>query len=98
MMITSTSALAITGLLGAAALAMPSLAAQIKAAETSVLAKEASVLAKKEASVLAQDRPDVRPIAGSCSQQVWPNFDASCLRSHGPVVLVREVHLVTARR
>jgi len=91
MMIPSTSALAIIGLLAATALALPSLAPQIKARETSLLAKEAGVLAKA-------DRPDIRPLADTCSQQVWPNFDTSCLRSNDSVAPVRDVRLVTARR
>lgn len=91
MMIPSTSALAITGLLAATGLALPSLAPQIKARETSLLAKEAGVLAKAE-------RPDIRPLADICSQQVWPNFDTSCLRSNDSVTPVRDVRLVTARR
>lgn len=91
MMITSASALAITGLLGATALALPSLAAQVKTGETGGLAKAATVLAKG-------DRPDIRPIARNCSQQVWPNYDASCLRSDGSAARVREVRLITARR
>jgi hypothetical protein len=91
MMISSTSALAITGLLAATALALPSLAPQVKARETSLFAKEASVLTKA-------DRPDIRPIAGNCSQQVWPNFDTSCLRGNDSVAPVRDVRLVTARR
>jgi hypothetical protein len=26
------------------------------------------------------DRLDIRPIGVQCSQQAWPNFEASCLR------------------
>jgi hypothetical protein len=32
-------------------------------------------------AVLAKaDRAPVQPVRSSCSQQNWPNFDASCLR------------------
>jgi hypothetical protein len=44
------------------------------------------------------DRLDVRPAARNCSQQVWPNFDGTCLRSGESGVAVREARLVTARR
>ena len=33
-----------------------------------------------------------------CSQQAWPNFEASCLRVAGSKMLVREARLVTAER
>jgi hypothetical protein len=40
------------------------------------------------------DRLDIR----NCSQQLWPNFDTSCLRSSESGLPVLEVRLVTARR
>jgi hypothetical protein len=40
------------------------------------------------------DRLDFR----NCSQQLWPNFDTSCLRSSEPGLAVLDVRLVTARR
>jgi hypothetical protein len=40
------------------------------------------------------DRLDVR----NCSQQLWPYFDTSCLRSSESGLAVLEVRLVTARR
>jgi hypothetical protein len=81
-MIKSLTALAIFAALGASVIALPGLAAQVEASETVALAKA--------------DRLDVRPVARNCSQQVWPNFDASCLRKDD--VMVREARLVTARR
>ena len=33
-----------------------------------------------------------------CSQQAWPNFEASCLRRAGTGIMVREARLVTADR
>jgi hypothetical protein len=81
-MIKSLTALAIFALLGASVIALPGFAPQVEASETVALAKA--------------DRLDVRPVARNCSQQVWPNFDASCLRSGD--VTVREARLVTARR
>jgi hypothetical protein len=83
-MIKSITALAIFGLLGAAVVALPAFAPRLKAGETIALAKA--------------DRPVIRPIAENCLQQVWPNFDASCLRSGESGMLILEARLVTARR
>jgi hypothetical protein len=83
-MIKSITALAISGFLGAAVVASPDVAPQVKAGETITLAKG--------------DRSTIRPTSGNCLQQVWPNFDASCLRSSEPDVMIREARLVTARR
>jgi hypothetical protein len=83
-MIRSITALAIFGLLGAAVVALPAFAPQVKASETITLAKGA--------------RSAIRPIAQNCLQQVWPNFDASCLRSGESGIMILEARLVTARR
>ncbi len=57
---------------------------------------------KVEASVpqaLAKgDRLDIRPIGKDCSQQAWPNFEASCLRGAVNKTTVRQARLVTADR
>jgi hypothetical protein len=81
-MIKSFTALAIFALLGASVVALPGFAPRVEASETVALAKA--------------DRLDIRPVALNCSQQVWPNFDASCLRKGEAAV--REARLVTARR
>ena len=81
-MIKSLTALAIFAILGASVIALPGFAPQVEASETAALAKA--------------DRLELRSIAPNCSQQVWPNFDASCLRKGE--VMVREARLVTARR
>jgi hypothetical protein len=83
-MIRSLAALAVFMLLGALVIALPGFAPQVEAGETMVLAKA--------------DRLEVRPGGLNCRQQVWPNFDESCLRrgeSGGPV---REARLVTEHR
>jgi hypothetical protein len=77
--IKSLTALAIFGLLGAAAVALPGFAPRVEARETVALVKA--------------DRLDVR----NCSQQLWPNFDTSCLRSESGLAVL-DVRLVTARR
>ncbi|MGA7803818.1 hypothetical protein [Bradyrhizobium sp.] len=82
-MIKSFTALAIFSLLGAAVVALPSIAPPALAVETTALAKA--------------DQLAVGPIAGNCSQQIWPNFDASCLRSEKPGIIVHEVRQITAQ-
>jgi hypothetical protein len=81
-MMKSLSALAIFAFLGATVVALPGFAPQVEASETVALAKA--------------DRLELRQVAQNCSQQVWPNFDASCLRKGE--AMVREARLVTARR
>jgi hypothetical protein len=81
-MIKSLTGLAIFALLGASVVALPGLAPQVEAREAVALAKA--------------DRLDLRPVPQNCAQQVWPNFDASCLRKGE--VMVREARLITARR
>ena len=44
------------------------------------------------------DRLDIRTIGRDCSQQAWPNFEASCLRRAGTKTDVRHARLVTADR
>jgi hypothetical protein len=38
------------------------------------------------------------PAVGDCSQQAWPNFEASCLRAAVTKTSVRQARLVTADR
>ena len=83
-MIKSLAALAIFALLGASVIALPGFAPSVEARETGALAKA--------------DLLDIRPVARNCSQQVWPNFDGSCLRQSESGLVVREARLVTARR
>jgi hypothetical protein len=80
----SFAALGIFALLGAAVIALPGFAPAVEAREVAAMAKA--------------DRLDIRSIAGNCAQQVWPNFDRSCLREGQSGVQVREARLVTARR
>jgi hypothetical protein len=82
-MIKSFSALAVMFVLGAAVVALPGFAPQVKADESVALAKA--------------DRLPVRSTARECSSQVWPDLGASCLRS-SQAGIVREARLVTARR
>jgi hypothetical protein len=81
-MIKSLTTLAIFAVLGASVIALPGFAPQVPASETVALAEA--------------DRLEVQTVARNCSRQVWPNFDASCLRKGE--TMVREARLVTARR
>ena len=83
-MIKSLTALAIFALLGASVIALPGFAPDVRASEPVALAKA--------------DRLAIHPIVRNCASQVWPNFDAACLREDGPAALIRTVSLTTARR
>lgn len=81
-MIKALSAIAVAGFIAAALTILPGFAPQVEASTPVALAKA--------------DRLDVRAAGPSCSQQAWPNFEASCLRAGKGQV--REVRLVTAER
>jgi hypothetical protein len=83
-MMKSLTAFAIFALLGAAVLALPGFAPEVKADEVVALAKA--------------DRFAIHPVAGNCASQIWPNIASTCLRNIGSDVAVREARLVTARR
>jgi hypothetical protein len=83
-MMKSLTALAILALLGVAAIALPGFAPQVKARETVALAKA--------------DRLASHTGVKNCPGQVWPDFEASCLRRGESDVRVHEARLVTARR
>jgi hypothetical protein len=51
------------------------------------------VEARETVALAKADRLDVR----NCSQQPWPNFDTSCLRSESGLAVL-DVRLVTARQ
>jgi hypothetical protein len=84
-MIKAISVIAIAAFVAAALTILPGFAPQVEASVPHVLAKA--------------DRLDIRPIGRDCSQQAWPNFEASCLRVAGTKSMVtREARLVTADR
>jgi hypothetical protein len=83
-MIKAFSAIAVAALIAAALTVLPGFAPQVEASTPQPLAKA--------------DRLDVRPVGKDCSQQAWPNFEASCLRASGSKLVVREARLVTADR
>lgn len=83
-MIKALSAVAIAAFIAAALTVLPGFAPQVEAREPVALAKA--------------DRLDIRPVGKDCSQQAWPNFEASCLRNAGTKTMIKEARLVTASR
>ena len=83
-MIKALSAIAVAAFIAAALTVLPGFAPQVEASTPPALAKG--------------DRLDVRPVGRDCSEQAWPNFEASCLRTVGTRTEVRQVRLVTTDR
>jgi hypothetical protein len=83
-MIKTLSAVAIAALFAAALTVLPGFAPQVEASVPQALAKA--------------DRLDIHPVGRDCSQQAWPNFEASCLRGAGTKAVVRQARLVTSDR
>ena len=68
-MIKALSAIAVAAFIAAALTVLPGFAPEVEASVPHALAKA--------------DRLDVHLVGKDCSQQAWPNFEASCLRSAG---------------
>lgn len=87
-MIKAISAVTAAAFIAAMLTVLPGFAPQVEASVPKALAKG--------------DRLDIRPVGKDCSQQAWPNFEASCLRAAGSKSNfksdVREARLVTAGR
>ena len=83
-MIKALSAVAVAAFFAAALTLLPGFAPTVEASTPQALAKG--------------DRLDIRPVGTNCSEQAWPNFEASCLRKAGSKTTVREARLVTAAR
>ena len=83
-MIKALSAIAIAALIAAGLTVRPGFAPQVEASVPQPLAKA--------------DRLDIRPVGRDCSEQAWPNFEASCLRAAGSKGTVRQARLVSADR
>jgi hypothetical protein len=83
-MIKTISAVAIAAFVAAALTVLPGFAPTVEASVPQALAKA--------------DRLDIRPVGAECSQQAWPNFEASCLRAAGSKTTIRQARLVTADR
>ena len=87
-MIKAISAITLAALIATALTILPGFAPSVEASVPQALAKS--------------DRLDIRPVGKDCSQQAWPNFEASCLRVAGSKStapsMIREARLVTADR
>ena len=83
-MIKAISAITFAALIATALTILPGFAPTVEASVPQVLAKG--------------DRLDIRTVGKDCSQQAWPNFEASCLRAAGSKSMIREARLVTADR
>ena len=83
-MIKAFSAIAAAAFIATTLTVLPGFAPTVEASVPQALAKA--------------DRLDVRAVGKDCSQQAWPNFEASCLRAAGSKVSVRDARLVTAGR
>jgi hypothetical protein len=83
-MIKTLSAIAVGAFIAAALTVLPGFAPQVEASVPAALAKG--------------DRLDIRTVGANCSQQAWPNFEASCLRVVGTRTMIQEARLVTADR
>jgi hypothetical protein len=84
LMIKALTAIAVAGFVAAGLTVLPGFAPQVEASVPQPLPKA--------------DRLDIRPVGRDCSEQAWPNFEASCLRRVGSKTTVREARLVTAAR
>jgi len=83
-MIKALSAITLAAFVAAGLTVLPGFAPTVEASVPQALAKG--------------DRRDIHVIGKDCSQQAWPNFEASCLRRAGTKANVREARLVTADR
>jgi hypothetical protein len=84
-MIKALSAITAAAFIATALTVLPGFAPTVEASVPQALAKA--------------DRLDVRAVGRDCSQQAWPNFEASCLRVAGSkAASIREARLVTADR
>ena len=83
-MIKALSAIAVAAFIAAALSILPGFAPQVEASVPQALAKG--------------DRLDIHSVGRNCSDQAWPNFEATCLRVAGSRIMIRQARLVTADR
>jgi hypothetical protein len=83
-MLKALSAIAVAATISAALTILPGFAPQVEASTPAALAKS--------------DRLDVKPLGRDCSEQAWPNFEASCMRHAVTKTTVKQARLVTADR
>jgi hypothetical protein len=74
-------------------------AAIVAAAFVVTLSVSEQVEARGSVPGVKADRADMRPLAGRCSQNAWPYFEAICLRdTRNPFSQARQVRIVTTDR
>jgi hypothetical protein len=74
-------------------------AAIVAAAFAAALSVPAQVEARGSVPGIKADRADARPLAGDCSQNAWPYFEAACLRdTRNAFGQARDVRLVSTDR
>ena len=83
-MIKAFSAIAAAAFIATALTVLPGFAPTVEASTPQPLAKA--------------DRLDVHAVGRECSEQAWPNFEASCLRGAATTTQVHEVRFVTTDR
>ena len=83
-MIKALSAITVAAFMAAAITVLPGFAPEVEASTTT-------------APLAKADRLDVHAAGVNCSQNAWPNFEATCLR-RADRGLVHEARLVTAER
>ena len=83
-MIKAVSAIAVAACVAAALSILPGFAPQVEASVPQAFAKG--------------DRLDIHLAGRNCSEQAWPNFEASCLRVAGSRIMIRQARLVTVDR
>jgi len=74
-------------------------AAIVSGAFVATLSISDQVEARGSVPGMKADRADIRALAGKCSQNAWPYFEASCLRdTRNPFGQAREVRVVSPDR
>ena len=74
-------------------------AAIVAGAFVATLSISEQVEARGSVPGMKADRADIRPLAGKCSENAWPYFEASCLRdTRNPFGKAREVRIVSPDR
>ncbi len=74
-------------------------AAIVAGAFVATLSISEQVEARGSVPGMKADRADTRPLAGKCSENAWPYFEASCLRdTRNPFGKAREVRIVSPDR
>ena len=71
-------------------------AAIVAGAFVATLSISEQVEARGSVPGVKADRADARPLAGACSRNAWPYFEANCLRdTRNPFGQVRDVRVIS---